>query len=390
MKTYEDALRYLDWLCVFGVKEGLERIRALADALGQPQNFYRTIHVAGTNGKGSVCAMLAEMLKASGLKVGLFTSPHLESYCERIKINGANIPESDFAEMIFRVKACNVAATHFEVLTAAAFEYFKMRAVDAAIIEVGLGGLYDSTNIITPELSIITNVALDHENILGDLESIAVNKAGIIKPNVPTVTGATGKPLEIIRAVAEEKHSPLYEVTTPAEVEVNLRGEYQKFNAALAIRAAEVLGLDKSAIAAGLSNVEWAGRFEVVETSSGVAVIDGAHNPHGAAALRESLDKTFPSGQRIWLFGVLRDKDFDAMIKILFRAGDVVIVTEPVSERAASAEMICDKLHERGIECSAIKDNAAAVERLMASGGDVKIIAGSLYLIGAVRKFVVA
>ncbi len=390
MKTYEDALRYLDWLCVFGVKEGLERIRALADALGQPQNFYRTIHVAGTNGKGSVCAMLAEMLKASGLKVGLFTSPHLESYCERIKINGANIPESDFAEMIFRVKACNVAATHFEVLTAAAFEYFKMRAVDVAIIEVGLGGLYDSTNIITPELSIITNVALDHENILGDLESIAVNKAGIIKPQVPTVTGATGKPLEIIRAVAEEKHSPLYEVTTPAEVEVNLRGEYQKFNAALAIRAAEVLGLDKSAIAAGLSNVEWAGRFEVVETSSGVAVIDGAHNPHGAAALRESLDKTFPSGQRIWLFGVLRDKDFDAMIKILFRAGDVVIVTEPVSERAASAEMICDKLRGRGIECSAIKDNAAAVERLMASGGDVKIIAGSLYLIGAVRKFVVA
>ena len=182
--TYDDALKYLDWLSVFGIKEGLERIKALTAKLGEPQNFYRTIHVAGTNGKGSVCAMLAEMLKASGLKVGLFTSPHLESYCERIRIDGANIPESDFAEMIFRVKVCEVECTHFEALTAAAFLYFKERAVDAAVIEVGLGGLFDSTNVITPELSIITNVALDHENILGDLDGIARNKAGIIKPKV--------------------------------------------------------------------------------------------------------------------------------------------------------------------------------------------------------------
>lgn len=390
MKTYDDALKYLDWLCVFGVKEGLERIKELAAELGQPQNFYRTIHVAGTNGKGSVCAMLAEMLKASGLKVGLFTSPHLESYCERIKINGVNISESDFAEMIFRVKDCNVVATHFEVLTAAAFLYFKEQAVDVAVIEVGLGGLYDSTNIITPELSIITNVALDHENILGDLDNIALNKAGIIKPNIPTVTGATGKPLEIIRAVTEEKNSPLYEVTAPANVNVNLRGDYQKFNAAVAIKAAEVLGLNDSAIETGLANVEWAGRFEVVETSKGVVVIDGAHNPHGAAALRQSLDETFPNGRRVWLFGVLRDKDFDAMIKILFRADDMVIVTPPDSERAASAETICKILRGRGVECLAVEDNAEAVKRLMNAGGDVKIIAGSLYLIGAVRKFVVA
>ncbi|MBQ4494179.1 MAG: bifunctional folylpolyglutamate synthase/dihydrofolate synthase, partial [Selenomonadaceae bacterium] len=292
MKTYKDALSYLDWLCVFGVKEGLKRIKALAEALGNPQNAYRTIHVAGTNGKGSVCAMLAEMLKAQGLTVGLFTSPHLESYCERIKINGANIPEDDFAEMIFRVKTCNVEATHFEVLTAAAFLYFKVRAVDVAVIEVGLGGTLDSTNIITPELSIITNIALDHENILGDLEGIARNKAGIIKPNVPTVTGAQGKPLEIIRAVAKEKNSALHEVTAPANVKINLRGEYQKMNAAIAIKAAQVLGIDGAAIEAGLARVQWAGRFEVVDTAAGVVVIDGAHNPNGAAALRQSLDKT--------------------------------------------------------------------------------------------------
>lgn len=390
MKTYNDALEYLDWLCVFGVKEGLERIKQLAAALDNPQNSYRTIHVTGTNGKGSVCAMLSEMLKASGLKVGLFTSPHLESYCERIRINGQNISEANFAEMIFRVKACNVEATHFEVLTAAAFLYFKICAVDVAVIEVGLGGTLDSTNIITPELSIITNVALDHENILGDLEGIARNKAGIIKENVPTVTGATGKPLEIIRAVAKEKNSKLYEVTTPANVNVNLRGDYQKFNAAIAIKAAEVLGLSKSAIDMGLANVKWGGRFEVVETSSGVVVIDGAHNPNGATALRQSLDKNFPQGKRVWLFGALRDKDFDTMIKILFRADDFVIVTPPDSERAATTNELCDALHDNKITCAAVEDNFAAVEQLMNSSGDVKIIAGSLYLIGAVRKFVVA
>ena len=387
MKTYKDALKYLDWLCVFGVKEGLERITELAAALGQPQNFYRTIHVAGTNGKGSVCAMLAEMLKAQGLRVGLFTSPHLESYCERINVDGENISEDDFAEMIFRVKDCNVVATHFEVLTAAAFLYFKLREVDAAVIEVGLGGMFDSTNIITPELSVITNVALDHENILGDLNDIAFNKAGIIKPNVPTVTGAMGEPLEIIRRVAAEKNSPLYEVSNPANVKLNLRGDYQQMNAATAIKAAEVLNLEKAAIETGLARVKWAGRFEVVENSSGVIVLDGAHNPHGAKALRQALDKNFPHGKRIWLFGVLKDKDFDSMIKILFRAEDFVIVTKPDSERAALPEMLCEILRGRGIECAAVEDNFAAVERLKNSGGDVKIIAGSLYLIGAVRKF---
>ena len=392
MKTYNDALKYLEQLCQFGIKGGLERTKKLAAALDNPQNFYRTIHVTGTNGKGSVCAMLAEMLKASGLKVGLFTSPHLESYCERIRINGENISENNFAEMISRVKNSNVTATHFETLTLAAFLYFKIRKVDVAVIEVGLGGTFDSTNIITPELSIITTVALDHENILGDLNSIARNKAGIIRPNIPTITGVTGEQLEIIRAVAKEKNSPLYEVGTRnwelGTSLLSLKGEYQKFNAAIAIKAAEVLHLDKSAIETGLARVKWAGRFEVIENSSGVFVIDGAHNPHGASALRESLDKNFPSGKRIWLFGVLKDKNFDEMIKILFRTDDFVIVTKPESERAAEPEMICEILRERGIEYLAIENNFEAVERLKNSVGEVKIIAGSLYLIGAVRKFV--
>ena len=394
MKTYNDALKYLERLCQFGIKEGLERTKKLADALGNPQNFYRTIHVTGTNGKGSVCAMLAEMLKAHGLRVGLFTSPHLESYCERIKIDGENISEKDFAEMIFRVKNSGVEATHFETLTLAAFEYFKVRAVDVAVVEVGLGGTFDSTNIISPELCIITTVALDHENILGDLNSIARNKAGIIRPNVPTVTGATGEPLEIIRAVAKEKNSPLYEIGTRnwglGTGLLSLKGEYQKFNAAIAIKAARLLGIDDEKIFSALARVKWPGRFEVIKNSSGVIVIDGAHNPHGAAALRESLDKNFPRGKRVWLFGVLKDKNFDEMIKILFRENDFVIVTKVPSERTAEPEMICEILRGRGVECVTIENNFAAVERLKNFVSDVKIIAGSLYLIGAVRKFFVA
>ena len=390
MKNFDAALDWLDYLCVFGVKEGLERIEQLAVALGEPQNFYRTVHVAGTNGKGSVCAMLAEILKAHGLRVGLFTSPHLESYRERIKIDGENISEADFAEEIFRVKNCGVDCTHFEALTAAAFDFFRERAVDIAVVEVGLGGTLDSTNIITPEISVITNVALDHENILGDIENIARNKAGIIKPNVPTVTGASGRPLEIIKQIAREKNSPLQVVTAPAEVEVNLRGDHQKFNAAIAIATAKILSVGSWAIERGLKIVAWPGRFEVVENSAGVFVIDGAHNPHGAAALRRALDKNFPRGRRVWLFGVLADKNFVEMIDVLFNAEDFVIVTPPPSERAADSEKICRLLGERGIDCVAIDDNFAAVERLKNFPADVKIIAGSLYLIGAVRKFFVA
>ena len=387
--TYEEALDYLNWRATFGIKEGLERIKALAEKLGQPQNFYETIHVTGTNGKGSVCAMLAEILKADGLKVGLFTSPHLESYCERISINGENISESDFAAQIEIVKNCNVDSTHFETLTAAAFNYFKQRKVDIAVIEVGLGGTLDSTNIITPKISVITNVALDHENILGNLENIAHNKAGIIKPGVPVVTGAKGLPLEIIREVAEKNNSPLYEVNEPADVKLNLRGDYQKFNAAVAIKTARVLGIDDKKIFTALERVTWAGRFEIVDTKFGKVIIDGAHNPNGAKALRESLDKDFPTGKRVWLFGALGDKNFGEMIKILFRPDDFVIVTPPNSERAAPVEILCERLTENGIENISEKNLSKAVEKFL-HFDRIKIAAGSLYLIGDVRSKIIS
>ena len=219
---------------------------------------------------------------------------------------------------------------------------------------------------------------------MGNLESIARNKAGIIKKNIPVVTAATSEPLKIIREVAKQNNSALYKVTTPAEVEINLLGEYQKINAVVAIQAAKLLNIDKKIIRAGLKKVEWAGRFEIL---NGV-IIDGAHNPHGAAALRESLDKNFPDGKRIWIFGALADKNFNEMIEILFRADDFVIVTPPHSERAATVQILCKSLSEHGIKNVGVEKLSDAVKMLKETAGKVKIIAGSLYLIGAARKFI--
>ena len=385
IKNFDDALKYLESLNIFGIKPGLERINLLVKNLGNPQNYFDSIHVAGTNGKGSVCAMLAEILQNAGYKVGLFTSPHLESYCERIRVNGENISETEFAEIINLLNKFEIPATEFEILTAAAFAYFAKSEVDIAVIEVGLGGTWDSTNIITPKISVITNIALDHENILGDLKNIALNKAGIIKKNIPIVTAAIGEPLEIIREVADKNNSPIYAIKKPADIKINLFGEYQKINAAIAIQTAKLLNISDDNIRAGLENVQWAGRFEIIDD----IIIDGAHNPHGALALRDSLDKNFPAGKRFFIFGALADKNISAMIKNLFRADDFVIATEPISSRAESVENLCDKLNDFNISCVAEKNILLAVDKLKNFDG-VKIVAGSLYLIGEVRRLLLA
>lgn len=383
--NFVESIDYVESLDIFGVRLGLERIIALAEKLGNPQNEFASVHVTGTNGKGSTCAMLAEIFQQAGYKVGLFTSPHLESYCERMKINGENISENEFAEIITQIKNLNVEASLFETLTAAAFAWFAKENINVAVVEVGLGGTLDSTNIILPKVSVITNVALDHMKVLGDLKSIARNKAGIIKKNIPVVTGATGEPLEIIREVAKKNNSPIYEVTEPTKVKINLLGEYQKFNAAIAIQTAKVLGISEEKILLGLEKVTWAGRFEIFDTEFGKIIIDGAHNPHGIKAFRESLDKYFPEGRRNFVFGALADKNIDEMIKILFREEDFVIVTEPNSPRAETTENLCKKLEDIGIKNFGEKNNLRAVDKLKKCDG-LKIIVGSLYLIGEVRK----
>ena len=202
--NYQEALDYLEGLNVFGVRLGLSRIKRLLELLDLPQERYRTIHVTGTNGKGSVSAMLESIIRRSGLHVGLYTSPHLFSYTERMQVNGQPISQQEFADCLSTIR--EECPTQFEVLTALAFFYFAMKQVDYAVIEVGLGGLLDSTNVIVPEVSVITNVALEHaDRCGGTLEGVAEHKAGIIKSGVPVVTAATGLPLEIIRQKAEEK-----------------------------------------------------------------------------------------------------------------------------------------------------------------------------------------
>ena len=400
--TFEDAVNFLESLAGFGIRPGLQRITKLLQLLDDPQNKYKTIHVTGTNGKGSVCAMLSQILKTANIRVGLFTSPHLVTYRERIRINNEDISEGDFAALVDEVKACiaqmiedgNESPTLFETLTAMAFKYFADQKVEYAVIEVGLGGLLDSTNVITPEVSIITNVANDHaEKCGGDLLGIARYKAGIIKQDVPVVTGAEGEPLKIIRDTAQKNHSKIFvlgeDFFVDESLELSLKGEYQKLNAAIAIKSVQVLKdsrVTDSVINVAIKNTHWAGRFEILNINGKTIIIDGAHNGAGAEALRKSLDKNFPTGRRTFLFGVLRDKDIDTIIENLFRSTDFVIVTRPDSERAAEPESVCQRLQTKGIKSISIKNNDEALKIFLDRNEEVLISAGSLYLIGNIRK----
>ncbi len=393
---YIEAINCLESLNVFGMKPGLERITMMLNRLGNPQSTYKTIHVTGTNGKGSVCAMLSKMLSTAGIKVGLFTSPHLTSYRERFKINGEDISETMFVETVDKIQQViegitadgNESPTQFEALTAMAFDYFARAGVEYAVIEVGLGGLLDSTNVITPAVSVITNVGLDHaDKCGGTLEGIARHKAGIIKKSVPVVTAACGTPLEIIKETAARLNAPL---TIPRDgVKTNLKGEYQRENAAVAVAAAQLLNeprLIPSIIADALEHVRWAGRFEIFSINGRTIVIDGAHNPDGAAALRRSLDAQFLDRPRRFLFGVLGDKDYESMIDILFRPTDEAIVTRPQSPRAAEPIVVCKKLRRNSIRAEPVENLADAFDAWLNGGSGLLIAAGSLYMIGAVRQ----
>ena len=402
--TFEDSITFLESLAGFGIRPGLQRITRLLEILDNPQNKYKTIHVTGTNGKGSVCAMLSQILKTANIKVGLFTSPHLVSYRERIKINNEDIIENDFVTLVEEMKSCiaqmidedNESPTLFETLTAMAFKYFADKKVEYAVIEVGLGGLLDSTNIITPEVSVITNVANDHaERCGGDLLGIARYKAGIIKPSIPVVTGAEGEPLKIIRDTAQKNQSKIFvlgeDFFIDDSLKLSLQGEYQKSNAAIAFKSAQVLN-DKRVtdplIKEAIKSTQWAGRFEIFNVNGKTVIIDGAHNGAGAKALKNSLDKKFPKDRRVFLFGVLRDKDIDNIIDSLFQSTDFVIVTNPDSERAAKPEDICQRLNTKGIKSIAIADNAEAFDKFLDSEAEIFVAAGSLYLIGHIRELI--
>lgn len=424
--TYQQALDYLASLNTFGMRLGLSRIIRLTELLGNPQDKYRTIHVTGTNGKGSVSALTAAALTASGLCTGLFTSPHLLYYNERMRVDGADISDEDFARTLSRTRDAaekmmaggEESPTQFEVLTAAAFLYFAEQKVDYAVIEVGLGGLLDSTNIIMPFVSAITNVTLEHADYCGGtLEGVAEHKAGIIKEMVPVVTAAQGMPLSVIQRAAQEKHAPIYvmgedfvvkrlsgtnekqelalDVTALSlsdwRYQLSLAAPYQLENSAVAATLLAVLSQKDSRVSMetvkkAFSKAVWPGRFERMDVGGQKIVVDGAHNPAGIKALREALDSLFPTEPRVFLLGILHDKAVEEMLDILLRPEDVVIVTQPASDRAELPEQLL-KLVRKRVECAdAEPDRGRALASAFAAAkGKLLCCTGSLYLIGDLR-----
>jgi dihydrofolate synthase/folylpolyglutamate synthase len=360
---------------------GLDRITSLLAGLGSPQLEFKSLHVAGTNGKGSTCAMMATILKEAGYKTGLYTSPHLLSFNERIKINGRDISKSDFAEGISLIKKATRrladTPTIFEVLTALAFWYFAKEKVDYAVIEVGLGGRLDATNVITPLASVITNIDLEHTAVLGaTLAKIAAEKSAIIKPGVPAVTAET-KPeaLRVMKYQADKNKSLLVQVGSQgAGFETGLIGEHQKTNAVCAVAALRLagIGIDKEAIVAGLKKVSWPGRFQIV-TKRPLTIFDGAHNPAGARVLVETLAERFPGKKFTFIVGVQKDKDAAAMLPEFKKAAREIIITRS-SNKAAAATVSRQKTIglNKALELSAGKD---------------RVITGSLYLVADAIKY---
>lgn len=319
--NYDEAIKLLTSQGKFKIKLGLERISGVLEKLGNPQDKLKCIHVAGTNGKGSVCAIIASVLQNAGMKVGLYTSPHIFEYTERIKINGIDISKEDFAKYVEAV--CFDDLTEFEVLTAVMFKYFADNNVDVVVLETGLGGRFDATNVIKSNLcAIITHIDLDHTERLGNTKSkIAFEKAGIIKPDCPVFTS---EGYEEIKDKADECNS-LFSLVTPFEDTTNLslKGTCQQENLSLALAAVRYLfpQISESVIQDGISKVKHPCRFQLCGED---LIIDASHNPNGAMALRESLDFYYPDRKRCFVFGCLPNKDYKRMMEILFSNGDEI------------------------------------------------------------------
>ena len=380
IKNYEKAIALLTSQGKFYINLGLDRISAILDLMGNPQRKLKCIHVAGTNGKGSVCAIISTVLKEAGFKVGLFTSPHLFRYTERIQIDGKEIEEEIFAEKIFKIQELseknNIHLTEFEILTALMFEYFAENNVDFAVIEVGLGGKYDSTNVIeNPICSVITTIDLDHTERLGDtIEKIAEEKAGIIKKDCPIVINKNNKGFEVIKSHAE--NDQLFIANNLMLGEMSLKGIHQQENLNLALSAIllAVPDIKITTIQSALKHVVHHGRFEYFEDKK--LLVDGAHNPNGIKALRQNLEAYFKNYKLRFIFGCLRNKDYTQMIKLLFKENDEIYFNHFKHQNSATFE-----------ELSKVCDYPAKeyTGELPEFDG-ITVVCGSLYMIADVVK----
>lgn len=418
MSDYQRIIEYLYGLQKHGIKFGLNRTENLMARLDHPEQRLRCIHIGGTNGKGSTASMLSAMLQEHGFKVGLYTSPHLVRFTERFMINGKEATPDRIVEAfeeLEKVLDPRETPTFFEVVTALAFVYFAKQNLDWVIVEVGMGGRLDATNIIRPLVSIITNVSLEHQEFLGTtLSSIAREKAGIIKEDVPVVTAARQPAVQsILKTTCLRGRAPLYRLGAHFRVRRNsdhsfqyhgrvlhelrlrtgLRGEHQAFNASLALCALEILHdrgeliLDPEAVRSGLKNSKWAGRLEILEKDP-LVILDGAHNPQGAGSLRIALQNNFSYEKLHLILAIMGDKDIRGIFRRLLPLAETVIFTRPAYGRAADPEALKRLARPYGNKVYVINNPATAIEQAksLANPEDLVCIAGSLYFAGEVKQ----
>jgi dihydrofolate synthase/folylpolyglutamate synthase len=429
--NYNEAMDFINNTAKFGSNLGLERTEKILELLDNPHKKLKCIHIAGTNGKGSTTVMLTEILKEAGYKVGMYISPFLEEFEERIQINGVNIPKEHLSIAVTKVaEAVNKVVelgydhpTEFEIITCAMFLYFYGMKVDYAVVEVGLGGRLDSTNVITPILSIITSISYDHMKILGDtLDKIAYEKAGIIKPGIPVVVyPQEEESLQAITEIAAERNSKIIEVpnncvelkasasqakniavqnifirtsTRDYNVELSLLGKHQLLNCAVVLFAAEELikqGINISTdnILSALRKVKWPGRLEVMNTEPLVA-IDGAHNIDGIKKLVESVDMYFSYNKLILILGILADKQVKDMISTIVPKADRVIAVTPHSDRAELAVELAEEIRKINPNVEVIEDYEKAYCTALSycDERDMLLVSGSLYMIGDMRRLI--
>ncbi len=438
--NYQEAQDYLNSLQMHKIKLGLEAMEAFLDKVARPDRSLRFVHVAGTNGKGSVCVNIVSILSRAGYRVGLFTSPHLSSVRERFRINDAYISEEIFAELASRIRVilADEKITYFEFTTALALLWFAESGVDLVVLETGLGGRLDATNVVIPLVSVITNVSMDHEAYLGDnLKSIAFEKAGIIKIGVALVCGADADvSLDIIQQRCGELQAPLYlhgrDFDTEdggmgswiwrgkngglagcsfTDLQCGMKGDYQRGNSSLAIAAVCLLrqyGYSSSVddIRLGLEAVHWPGRLEYIALSKkdrrlighedhGAGkeairyLLDGAHNPAGVAKLVQTLVKEYAFSRLVLVWGAMEDKDLRLTLPPVAALASSIVLTRPQGERAASPALLMSILDEKSRErCHQIVsvEEALRFAEQQAGEGDLIVVAGSLYLVGEVRS----
>ncbi|MBI2083208.1 MAG: bifunctional folylpolyglutamate synthase/dihydrofolate synthase [Deltaproteobacteria bacterium] len=414
--TYESFIHDLSDREFFDQKPGLERIEQVLQRLGNPERKFPSIHIAGTNGKGSTAAMIASVLREAGHRVGLYTSPHLVDFCERIQVGGSLISPDNllhFAHIIHEVENPSDPLTFFELATTIAFLYFAEQKVDIAVVEVGMGGRLDATNLITPLVSVITSIGLDHTQFLGDtIEKIAFEKAGIIKPGVPVVVGELSEEaMGVVERMAAVSGSlvknPLSDITTLSSDppltkggigtsgdhgEGILNSAHQLQNVTVAVGAVEELkkqgwSISDEAIQTGLSKAQLPGRLETVQKEPWI-ILDGAHNPQAMAAARRFLETRLAGRRLKVLFGAMADKDIKGVLLEISRITDRFIFTAPALKRAADPESLLPIGRAFGIKCHAVRGVKEAWKfvRNNLQKNEVLLVTGSFYLVGEVKR----